>query len=121
MRRQLTVMELRAFIGALLFLGIHGVKNHSKAWSMAKVQVLVRLQDLLTCQRFEFIGVFLHVVTPEEEVTLGATQASKLFDTNHSPPSLQNHKRAHFELRVCTLVLFIRYLREYGFIFTKFY
>ena len=70
-------MELRAFIGALLFLGIHGVKNRRKAWNMAKAQVLVRLQDLLTCQRFELIGVFLHVVTPEEEVALGDKRLRK--------------------------------------------
>ena len=58
MRRKLTVTEMRAFTGALLLLGIHGVKNHRKAWSMAKAQVLVRLQDLLTCQQFELIGAF---------------------------------------------------------------
>lgn len=42
---------------------------------MAKAQVLVRLQDLLTCQRF---GAFLHVVTPEEEVALGDNRLRKL-------------------------------------------
>lgn len=29
--------------------------------------MLIHLHDLLTCQRFELIGTFLHVVTPQEE------------------------------------------------------
>ena len=56
-----------AFIGALILLGIHNVRNHRKAWSTNKAQVLYRLRDLLTCQYFELIGTFIHVVTIEEE------------------------------------------------------
>ena len=41
--------------------------NHCKAWSTARAQVLTHLRDLLTCQRFELIGTFLHVVTKQEE------------------------------------------------------
>ena len=37
------------------------------AWSTARAQVLIRLRDLLTCQRFELIGTFLHLVTKQEE------------------------------------------------------
>ena len=67
MRQKLTVTELKAYLGALLLLGIHSVRNHRKAWSTARAQVLIRLHDLLTCQRFELIGTFLHVVTKQEE------------------------------------------------------
>ena len=65
MRRILVKAELMAFLGALILLGIHGVKNHRKAWSYNKAQVLIHFHDLLTCQRFELIGTFLHVVTPQ--------------------------------------------------------
>ena len=32
MKRKLTKEELKAFIGVLLLLGIHGVRNHQKVW-----------------------------------------------------------------------------------------
>jgi len=48
-------------------LGIHTVRNHRKAWSTARAQVLIRLRDLITCQRFELIGTFLHIVSQFEE------------------------------------------------------
>ena len=54
------------------------MRNHRKAWSKAKAQVLVRLHDLLTCQRFELIGAFLHLVTPEEEASFGNNRLRKL-------------------------------------------
>ena len=57
---------MHSFIGALILLGIHTVRNHRKAWSTARAQVLYRLRDL-TCQFFELIGTFIHVVTPAEE------------------------------------------------------
>jgi len=63
MRQKMTISELKAYIGTLLLLGAHNLHNHHKAWSMAKAQVLVRLHDLFTCQRFELIGTFLHIVT----------------------------------------------------------
>ena len=78
MKRKLTKEELKAFIGALLLLGIHGVRNHRKAWSTSKAQHLTRLHDLMTCQRFELIGCFLHVVTPEEEEQMGEDRLRKL-------------------------------------------
>ena len=56
-----------AFIGALTLLGIHGVRNHRKAWSTARAQVLYHPCDLLTCLLFELIGTFIHIVTPAEE------------------------------------------------------
>ena len=65
-RQQFTKAVLMAFIGALILLGIHRVRNHRKAWSSARAQVIVRLSELMTCQRFELVGSFLHVVSPEE-------------------------------------------------------
>ena len=67
MKKKVGISHLFAFIGALILLGIHGVRNHRKAWSTARAQVLYRLRDLLTCQLFELIGTFIHIVTPEEE------------------------------------------------------
>ena len=56
-----------SFVGAFHLLGIHGVRNHRYAWSCNKAQVLVRLEELLSCRNFEVIGSFLHLVTPDEE------------------------------------------------------
>ena len=67
MKKRTGKLHLFAFIGALILLGIHGVRNHRKAWSTARPQVLYRLRDLLTCQLFELIGMFIHVVIPAEE------------------------------------------------------
>lgn len=54
-------------------LRIHSARNHRKAWSVCKAQHLLKLHDLMTCQRFEIIGCFLHVATPsEEEAAAGA-------------------------------------------------
>ena len=71
-RRKLEKAEIMALLGTLILLGIHKVRNHRKAWSHAKAQHLVKLKDLMTCQRFEILGCFLHIVTPlEEEVVTG--------------------------------------------------
>ena len=69
---------LMAFLGALILLGIHSVRNHRKAWSHRKAQLLIRLHDLITCQRFELIGTFLHAVTPEEEEEMKDDRLRKL-------------------------------------------
>jgi len=45
---------------------------------MAKAQVLVRLRDLFTCQRFELIGTFLHIVTKLEEEEMKDNRLRKL-------------------------------------------
>ena len=67
MKKKVGKLHLFAFIGALILLGIHSVRNHRKAWSTAKAQVLYHLRDLRTWQLFELIGAFIHV-TPEEEI-----------------------------------------------------
>ena len=42
-RKQLTRCVLMAFLGVLILLGIHGVGNYRKAWSVSKAQVMIRL------------------------------------------------------------------------------
>ena len=59
-------------------MGVHKVRNHRKAWSVSKVQHPSRLKDLMTCQHFELIGCFLHVVTPEEEEAENGNRLRKL-------------------------------------------
>ena len=78
MRRSSTKEELMAFIGALILLSINRVRNHRKAWSCARAQGIVRLSELLTCQRFELVGCFLHVVSPEEEEAMESNRLKKL-------------------------------------------
>ena len=70
--------EIVAFLGALILLGVHSVRNHRKAWSVSKAQHLTKLHDLMTCQRFEIIGCFLHVVTPSEEEAAAGDHLRKL-------------------------------------------
>ena len=67
-----------AFLGVLILLGIHGVRNYRKAWSEARAQVMIRLNDLMTCQRFELIGCFLHVITSEEEAAMASDPLRKI-------------------------------------------
>ena len=67
-----------AFLGALILLGIYSVRNNRKAWSHQKAQLLIYLHDLISCQRFELIGTFLHAVTPEEEEEMKGDRLRKL-------------------------------------------
>jgi len=69
-KKPLTHAEVMAFWGVLILLGIHNVRNYRKAFSESRAQVLIRLPNLMTCQRFEVIGSFIHVVTKEEEESL---------------------------------------------------
>ena len=55
------------------------MRNHRKAWSSARAQVLCRLGELMTCQRFELLGCFLHVVTPKEEEDMASDRLRKIF------------------------------------------
>ena len=77
-RKPLTRGVLMAFLGVLILLGIHGVRNYRKAWSEARAQVMIRLNDLMTCQRFELIGCFLHVITSEEEAAMASDPLRKI-------------------------------------------
>ena len=71
-------LELFSYIGSLLLLGLHGVRNHRYAWSTKKAQTLVRLSELLTCEQYELIGTFLHLVTPAEEQELSGNRLCKI-------------------------------------------
>ena len=73
MRKKLTKAEIIAFLGALILLGIHSVRNHRKAWSVNKAQHLTKLHDLMTCQCFEIIGCFymwLHPVKRKQQLEI---------------------------------------------------
>ena len=59
MKTELNRQLLKAFLGVLILLGIHNVKNYRKAWSVSNAQVMIRLDDLMTCQTIELIGCFL--------------------------------------------------------------
>ena len=71
---------------------IHNVRNYRKAWSESRAQYLVRLQELMTCQRFELIGTFLHIVTIEEEEASTEDQLRKI------RPLYDHIKRRCFDL-----------------------
>ena len=92
MRKPFTKEEVRAFLGCLILLGIHNVRNYRKAWSESRAQYLVRLQELMTCQRFELIGTFLHIVTTEEE------EASKEDPLRKIRPLYDHIKQRCFDL-----------------------
>lgn len=77
-KKPLTYAEVMSFLGILILLGIHDVRNYRKAYSAAKAQVLIRLHDLMTCRRFELIGSFIHVVTMEKESSLGQDPLKKI-------------------------------------------
>lgn len=77
MKKKVGKSHLFAFIGALILLGIHRVRNHRKAWSTARAQVLYCLCDL-TCQLFELTGTFIHVVAPAEEDPASGNPLRKL-------------------------------------------
>ena len=67
MKMPFTKDEVYQYLGVLLLLGIHKVRNQRYAWSSKKAQVLVCLGELMTCYHFEIISAFLHIVTPNEE------------------------------------------------------
>ena len=66
--KQLNNGEMLQFITALLLLGITGVRSYNrKAWTTKRSQAVVRLNELMTQNRFEAMSSFFHMVTPEEE------------------------------------------------------
>ena len=63
----LTKEELLRYLGVLLLLSINSVRSYRQAWDRKSSQLLVRLHDLMSRNRFEAISAFFHVVTPGEE------------------------------------------------------
>ena len=75
---QLTEDEMRRFVGVLLLLGITGVRSYRHAWSIKNAQFIVRLNELMTRNRFEAISAFFHLVTPQEELTNAQNPLKKI-------------------------------------------
>ena len=73
-----TKAKLFSYLGALLLLGLHGVRNHRHAWSTKTAQTMIRLNELLTCEQYELIGTFFHLVTPTEESQLSGNKLCKI-------------------------------------------
>jgi len=84
-----------AFLGVLILLGIHNVRNYHKAFSESRAQVLIRLPNL-TCQRFEVIGSFIHVVTKEEEESLVEDPLRKIRPLQEY--TVVSRKRAQYQI-----------------------
>jgi hypothetical protein len=64
---KLTTDEMMLFICVLLLLGITCVHSYRKEWNTHNAQFIVRLNELMTGNRFKVISSFFHVITPEEE------------------------------------------------------
>jgi hypothetical protein len=62
--------EMIRFMTVLLLLGITGVRSYTKAWNSRNAQYILRLNELMTRNRFEAIASFFHLVTPEQERSL---------------------------------------------------
>ena len=67
--KQLTNDEMKRFVTVLLLLGITGVRSYTKAWNSRNAQYILRLNELMTRNRYEAIASFFHIVTPEEETS----------------------------------------------------
>lgn len=74
----LTKEEMMRYIGALLLLSISSTRSYRQAWNVRSSQVLVRLLDLMSRNRFETISAFFHVVTIDEEVQLAGDPLKKI-------------------------------------------
>ena len=68
----------RHYIGCLLPLSINSVRNYCLAWRKKSSQHLSHLHQMLTGDRFEAIGAFLHVVTREEKASLSSHKLKKI-------------------------------------------
>ena len=76
-RHSLTSDEMMRYLGCLLLLSIISVRNYHLAWSKSSSLHLPRLHRLLSRDRFEAIGAFLHIVTEEEESSLSSNRLKK--------------------------------------------
>ena len=77
-RHPLTPDEIMRYLGCLLLLSISSVRNYCSAWSKKSSQHLSHLPRLLTRDRFQAIGAFLHVVTAEEESSMSSHRLKKI-------------------------------------------
>ena len=56
--KQLTNDEMKRFVTVLLLLGITGVRSYTKAWNSRNAQYILRLNELMTRNRYEAIASF---------------------------------------------------------------
>ena len=75
----LTKEEMMRYIGVLLLLSISSTRSYRQAWNVRSSQVLVRLLDLMSRNRFETISAFFHVVTTDEEAELEGDPLEKIW------------------------------------------
>lgn len=66
------------FIGCFLLMSINSVCSYRQAWDKNSSQFMIRLLQLISRNRFEAIGSFLHVVTPTEEAQLADHPLKKI-------------------------------------------
>ena len=90
--KQLTNDEMKRFVTVLLLLGITGVRSYTKAWNSRNAQYILRLNELMTRNRFEAIASFFHIVTPEEENSFGDNPLRKILPLHQ-----------HMKTRCCEL------------------
>ena len=57
---------------------INSVRNYHLAWSKKSSQHLSHLHQLMSSDRFEAIGAFLHAVTEEEESSMSTHKLKKI-------------------------------------------
>lgn len=74
----LTNEEMMCFIGCFLLMSINSVRSYRQAWDKNSSQFMIRLLQLMSRNRFEAIGSFLHVVTPTEEAQLADHPLKKI-------------------------------------------
>ena len=74
----LTPDEMMRYLGCLLLLSINSVRNYCLALSKKSSQHLSHLHRLMSRDRFEAIGAFLHAVTGEEESSMSTHKLKKI-------------------------------------------
>ena len=77
-RSPLTKEEMFRYIGVLLLLSINSMRSYRQAWNNKSSQILVRLLDLMSRNRFEAISAFFHVVTSDEELVNASDPLKKV-------------------------------------------
>jgi hypothetical protein len=83
-RHALTHDEMVRYFSCLLLLSINSVQNYRFAWSKKSSQYLCHLHQLLSRDRFEAIGAFLHVVTKEEEASMSSHKLKKILPLHNT-------------------------------------
>lgn len=75
---QLTNRKMMCFIDGLLLMRINAIRSYRQARDKSSSQYMVRLDQLMSCNRFESMGSFLHVVTPTKGAQLASHRLKKI-------------------------------------------